>query len=54
MYGGYLNPAGLEEDNICIVKIYYLGVVQWVERYIWDVEVARSSRAIQTFLCLVK
>ena len=27
---------------------YYLGIVQWVERYIWDVEVARSSRAIQT------
>lgn len=31
-----------------LVYVYYLGVVQWVERYIWDVEVARSSRAIQT------
>ena len=28
--------------------ILHLGIVQWVERYIWDVEVARSSRAIQT------
>ena len=29
---------------------FNLGIVQWVERYIWDVEVARSSRAIQTIM----
>lgn len=35
--------------NSWFVRIgYYLGIIQWVECYIWDVDVARSSRAIQT------
>ena len=52
------NPIGVTQ--ILFVKLYtdcssrfvridyYLGIVQWVERYIWDVEVVRSSRTYPT------
>ena len=30
------------------IGVTNLGIVQWVECYIWDVDVARSNRAIQT------